>query len=72
METIRENKKNILIEYNRFCSDMLYDKKNKLVKQDFAKHFIEHYIGCFGFFDNDYFISKDLEKIKKEIESILN
>lgn len=71
MKTIKETKYNILAEYNRFCSDMLYDTKNEIVKQGFAEHFIEHYIGCFGWFNNDYFIIKDMEQIKNEIIGIL-
>ena len=67
MKTIKETKRNIKFEYNRFCKDMLYDNKNKFVKKEFAEHFIEHYIGCFGWFNNDYFIIKDIEQIKKEI-----
>lgn len=55
MKTLKCNEKDIRIEYLRFCKDMLYDNKNKLVKTDFAKAYIEHTIGCFGFFDNDFF-----------------
>lgn len=72
MKTLKSNSNDIKLEYLRFCKDMLYDSNNKNVKLDFAKAYIEHAIGCFGFFDNDYFISKDLEKVRKEIVSILN
>lgn len=71
METIKENKNKIISEYLRFCNDMLYVTRNKDVITDFAGHYIEHYIGCFGFFNNDYFKTKDLIKIKNEIVSIL-
>lgn len=72
MKTIKETKKRLDIEYNKFCLDLWLNKKHKLSKEDFAKHYIEHYIGCFGFFDNDYFIEKDIEKIKNEIIEILD
>ena len=71
MKTLKCNKKDLKGEYIRFCNDMLYDSNNKLVKEDFAKAYIEHNIGTFGFFDNNFFISKDLEKIKQEIILIL-
>lgn len=73
METIRETKESLCCEYLRFCKDMMYNSKNKLVIEDFAKHFIEHYIGCFGYFNNDFFIVKDLELVKNEIiKTIIN
>lgn len=71
METIKEDKNKIIGEYYHFCSDMLYITKNIYVIEDFAKHYIEHHIGCFGFFDNDYFKTKDLDKIKNEIIEVL-
>lgn len=71
MKTIKEKKEHIFAEYYRFCKDMLYVTNNKDVIEDFAGHYIEHYIGCFGFFNNDYFVSKDLETVKKEITKIL-
>lgn len=71
MKTLKCNKGDLKGEYIRFCNDMLYDNNNKLVKEDFAKAYIEHNIGAFGFFDNNFFISKDLEKIKQEIILIL-
>ncbi len=71
MKTLKCNKKDLKVEYIRFCEDMLYDSNNKLLKEDFAKSYIEYNIGTFGFFDNDFFISKDLEKIKQEIILIL-
>lgn len=71
MKTLKCNKRDLKVEYIKFCNDMLYDSNNKLVKEDFAKAYIEHNIGAFGFFDNDFFISKDLEKIKQEIILIL-
>ena len=58
METLKCNKGDLKGEYIRFCNDMLYDSNNKLVKEDFAKAYIEHNIGTFGFFDNNFFISK--------------
>lgn len=71
METIKTTKKEIQIEYNKFCNDMLYVKNNKNVIEDFSKCYIEHIIGCFGFFDNDFFKIKDIEKVKKEIQTTL-
>ena len=71
METLKCNKGDLKGEYIRLCNDMLYDSNNKIVKEDFAKAYIEHNIGTFGFFDNNFFISKDLEKIKQEIILIL-
>lgn len=71
METLKIKKKDLRAEYIRFCNDMIYDSKNNLVKEDFAKAYIEHNIGCFGFFDNDFFISKDLDKIRAEIVKVL-
>lgn len=72
MKTLQCNERDIKTEYLRFCKDMLYDSKNKLVKTDFAKAYIEHTIGCFGFFDNDFFISKNLDNIKEEIICVLS
>lgn len=72
MQTIKETKNKIFIEFHRFCKELWLNKDNKHVKEDFAKRYIEHYIGCFGFFNNDYFVSKDLEEVKNEIVKILN
>lgn len=71
MKTLKCNKRDLKVEYIRFCEDMLYDSNNKLIKEDFAKSYIEYNIDTFGFFDNDFFISKDLEEIKQEIILIL-
>ena len=71
MKTIKEDKNKIITEYYRFCKDMLYITKNINVIEDFAGHYIKHYICCFGFFNNDYFITKDLKKVKNEIINIL-
>ena len=71
METLKISKQDLKAEYIRYCNDMILDNKNDLVKQDFASAYIEHTIGCFGFFKNDFFISKDLNKIKAEIISVL-
>lgn len=67
MKTIRIDKKDLKIEYIRYCNDMFLNNKNNTVKEDFAKAYIEHKIGCFGFFNNDFFISKNLDEAKKEI-----
>ena len=71
METLKISKEDLSAEYIRFCNDMILDSKNDLVKQDFASTYIEHTIGCFGFFENDFFISKDLTKIREEIIKVL-
>ena len=49
MKTLKCNKRDLKVEYIRFCNDMLYDSNNKLVKEDFVKAYIEHNIGTFGF-----------------------
>ena len=67
MKTIKIDKKDLKIEYIRYCDDMLLNNKNNTVKEDFAEAYIEHQIGCFGFFNNDFFISKNLDEAKKEI-----
>jgi hypothetical protein len=71
MVTIKGNKKELIKEYKNFCNDLKLIKNYIASIEYFAKNLIENEIKNNGLFNNKYFKTIEIDKVDKEIFTIL-
>lgn len=72
METIKGNKKELIKEYKNFCNDLKLIPKYIASIEYFTKNLIENEIKNNGLFNNKYFKTIEIDKVDKEIFTILH